>query len=92
MTTKSMRVGPLGLGLGHLLVVAVGALRIDEEVGAGSPWSLAGSEEKAPATISGLAVHVRGDAVHRADEGAASAADHAITKFAIESHGRGIRD
>ena len=57
---------------------------VEEQVRPGVPRAGGVRGERAGDEL-GAAIHDRGDAVHRADEGAATAADHAKTKFAIHA-------
>ena len=79
------KIHPLGLrqrGLlrDHLLERAVAALGREKKVLAAG-LGLARTAGECAAHQLDLAVDVRGDAVHRADERAAAAADHSVTNF-----------
>lgn len=73
----------LGLGLRHLGVRSVHAGGIEAEVLAGEAGLLGVRGERAGDEVN-LAVEGRGHAVDAADEGAATAADHAHAEFAIK--------
>ena len=75
------------LRLDHFLEGAVAAVRRKEEVRAGLARTSAGRREGAADEFD-LPVDVRRDAMHRADERAASAADHAVTNFSAHMNGR----
>jgi hypothetical protein len=70
--------GTLRLGAGHFLVGTIDAGRIEVEVGARGAGARGVTGEGAGHEL-GLAVHAGGDAVHGANEGPATPADHAET-------------
>ena len=73
----------LSFGLGHLGVRSVHAGGVEAEVLAGEAGLLGVRGERAGDEVD-LAVEGRGHAMHAADEGAATAADHAHAEFAIK--------
>ena len=70
--------GHSGLGPGHLGVAAIDTRRIDEQIGAGRLGACRVGREGAGHELR-LAIHDSREAVHGADECAATAADHAET-------------
>ena len=75
-------VGALRLGLGHFGEGAVAARRIEPELGGRRLGALRVGRQRAGDELE-LAVHARRQPVHRADEGALAAADHAVADRAL---------
>ncbi len=71
----------------HLLESAVATIRRKKQIAAGSARTIRVRRKRA-ANEFNLLVDGRRDAMHRADEGAAPAADHAVTNFATHKNVR----
>ena len=80
---QSFRGGPRRLGHRHLAMAAVDAIGRKEQIRARITRTLGVRRERARHQFR-LSVHLRGDAVHAADEGAATATDHAETQLASD--------